>query len=239
MGDLAKFTFEYFCEHCDKTLPRLTSKIQNDTARLLQELSRQQDLAEERKRENARLQERVKKLEREASLDKDALRAAHEWRRTATEQLDQARAGCVVKDNALLAAKQKLGYYRAQHSGEYIGGMEYTALLSFIDAALSKDDRTPLLAELEALRKENEKLKLAIRGAHSLLLDPRGRCDAIGVLADALESNEGEKFLEEVTALRNLEEVASLAAAATIGNVIPRLKQLGEALAAVKKVRSK
>lgn len=37
---------------------------------------------------------------------------------------------------ALRAAKQKLELYRAQHSGEYIGGMEYTALIALIDEAL-------------------------------------------------------------------------------------------------------
>ncbi len=36
----------------------------------------------------------------------------------------------------LKAAKEKLNLYRAQHSGEYIGGMEYTALIREIDECL-------------------------------------------------------------------------------------------------------
>lgn len=50
--------------------------------------------------------------------------AAQLWK-----QRDEARA-------ALQAAKQKLQVYRAQHSGEYIGGMEYEALIRMIDEAL-------------------------------------------------------------------------------------------------------
>lgn len=38
----------------------------------------------------------------------------------------------------LSAAKKKLELYRAQHSGEYVGGVEYTELMARIDAALSK-----------------------------------------------------------------------------------------------------
>lgn len=37
---------------------------------------------------------------------------------------------------ALEHAKQKLQLYRADHSGEYVGGVEYTALIAEIDAAL-------------------------------------------------------------------------------------------------------
>lgn len=44
---------------------------------------------------------------------------------------------------ALAAAKTKLKLYRAQHSGEYIGGMEYGMLLEMINDVLgeSKYDR--------------------------------------------------------------------------------------------------
>src|SRR5690606_4937087 len=44
---------------------------------------------------------------------------------------------------ALAAAKTKLKLYRAQHSGEYIGGMEYGMLLDMINEVLgeSKYDR--------------------------------------------------------------------------------------------------
>lgn len=38
----------------------------------------------------------------------------------------------------LSAAKAKLELYRAQHSGEYVGGVEFTELMARIDAALSK-----------------------------------------------------------------------------------------------------
>ncbi len=37
---------------------------------------------------------------------------------------------------ALMQAREKLALYRAEHSGEYIGGMEYTALLKLIDEAI-------------------------------------------------------------------------------------------------------
>lgn len=37
---------------------------------------------------------------------------------------------------ALIAAREKLELYRAQHSGEYIGGMEYRSLLMTIDEAI-------------------------------------------------------------------------------------------------------
>lgn len=50
--------------------------------------------------------------------------AAQMWK-----QRDEARA-------ALRAAKQKLHLYRAKHSGEYIGGMEHSALMTMIDEAL-------------------------------------------------------------------------------------------------------
>ncbi len=46
-----------------------------------------------------------------------------------TTQLEHLR-------NALTLAREKLKLYRAQHSGEYIGGMEYTALMQLIDEAL-------------------------------------------------------------------------------------------------------
>lgn len=39
--------------------------------------------------------------------------------------------------NSLFAAKRKLELYREQHSGEYVGGMEYTALMKEIDIALA------------------------------------------------------------------------------------------------------
>lgn len=38
---------------------------------------------------------------------------------------------------ALEHAKQKLSLYRDDHSGEYIGGVEYTQLIGEIDAAIA------------------------------------------------------------------------------------------------------
>ena len=37
---------------------------------------------------------------------------------------------------ALGYAREKLGLYRAQHAGNYVGGIEYTALIKMIDASL-------------------------------------------------------------------------------------------------------
>lgn len=51
------------------------------------------------------------------------------------EKADQLRT-------ALGYAYEKLQLYRAQHSGEYIGGIEYTALMAMIDRALSPDRST-------------------------------------------------------------------------------------------------
>ncbi len=43
---------------------------------------------------------------------------------------------------ALGYAREKLELYRAQHSGVYVGGIEYTALMRMIDEALRlPDDR--------------------------------------------------------------------------------------------------
>lgn len=39
--------------------------------------------------------------------------------------------------SALINAKEKLGLYRCQHSGDYIGGIEYTQLIRMIDEALA------------------------------------------------------------------------------------------------------
>lgn len=50
--------------------------------------------------------------------------------------LEAAAAGTGVRE-ALTNAREKLKLYRAQHSGEYIGGMEYTSLIRQIDAALT------------------------------------------------------------------------------------------------------
>jgi hypothetical protein len=38
----------------------------------------------------------------------------------------------------LVAAKQKLGFYRREHGGEYVGGVEYTELIRQIDEVLNE-----------------------------------------------------------------------------------------------------
>jgi hypothetical protein len=54
----------------------------------------------------------------------------HEFAARLWKQRDDARG-------VLQAAKQKLMLYRAQHSGEYVGGMEYTQLMRMIDEVLN------------------------------------------------------------------------------------------------------
>lgn len=46
--------------------------------------------------------------------------------------------------DVLHAAREKLKLYRGQHSGEYVGGMEYTTLMELIDKALA--ERPPTLS---------------------------------------------------------------------------------------------
>lgn len=48
-----------------------------------------------------------------------------------TAQLAEAR-------KVLLWSRQKLELYRSEHSGQYIGGMEYTELIRYIDAAMKE-----------------------------------------------------------------------------------------------------
>lgn len=66
-----------------------------------------------------------------------------DWRDAATPQRRPKDDGKCHGDgahqklcNALKAAKEKLELYRSQHSGAYIGGVEYTALIRQIDDAL-------------------------------------------------------------------------------------------------------
>lgn len=49
---------------------------------------------------------------------------------------EMTKAAKLLSD-ALLDAKLKLQLYREKHSGEYIGGVEYTELMRRIDAALA------------------------------------------------------------------------------------------------------
>lgn len=39
-------------------------------------------------------------------------------------------------ERALAYAREKLVLYRQEHSGAYVGGMEYTTLIRLIDAAI-------------------------------------------------------------------------------------------------------
>lgn len=48
---------------------------------------------------------------------------------TLLERSDQKR-------EALIKAREKLQLYRANCSGEYVGGMEYTALIKIMDEAI-------------------------------------------------------------------------------------------------------
>lgn len=48
---------------------------------------------------------------------------------------------------ALKAAKEKLSLYRSEHSGEYIGGTEYSALIKQIDDAITMETCTKVAAK--------------------------------------------------------------------------------------------
>lgn len=50
----------------------------------------------------------------------------------------EQRAHIAELEAVLRLAQQKLEIYRAGSAGEYTGGMEYTALIARIDAALRK-----------------------------------------------------------------------------------------------------
>lgn len=50
---------------------------------------------------------------------------------------NQQRAEIAHLRDILAAASDKLSFYRANHSGEYVGGTEYATLKKRIDAALT------------------------------------------------------------------------------------------------------
>lgn len=50
---------------------------------------------------------------------------------------------------ALRYAKEKLNLYRARSSGEYVGGIEHTALIRMIDDALASSSGSPTFGESE------------------------------------------------------------------------------------------
>jgi len=71
--------------------------------------------------------------EEHAQLDYEALNA-----RTALD-LSKAKQKIERLEGTLRKAREKLALYRAQHSGNYIGGLEYNALIRRIDEALDKE----------------------------------------------------------------------------------------------------
>lgn len=61
-------------------------------------------------------------------------------------EVSQETYAIMIAENAqmrtlLRAAREKLALYRAQHSGEYVGGIEYTTLVREIDAVLSSSPK--------------------------------------------------------------------------------------------------
>lgn len=44
---------------------------------------------------------------------------------------------------ALMRAREKLRFYCSEHSGMYMGGMEFSSLMSYIDEALGCSDAEP------------------------------------------------------------------------------------------------
>jgi len=67
------------------------------------------------------------------------LRDAHErsqQRVLGSDIFGEAAARIEALEEALRRAKDKLECYRKNHSGKYVGGMEYSALMQAIRAAL-------------------------------------------------------------------------------------------------------
>lgn len=51
-------------------------------------------------------------------------------------QISGLTARSAARRHALMLAREKLAIYRAAHGGEYLGGMEYSALMKLIDEAI-------------------------------------------------------------------------------------------------------
>jgi hypothetical protein len=66
-----------------------------------------------------------------------------EQMRARAREYDDLTAKVAALHAALTAARDKLALYRACHSGEYIGGIEYTALVRLIDSALKGPSVNP------------------------------------------------------------------------------------------------
>lgn len=63
------------------------------------------------------------------------MRAAQAAMKEAGEEIIRLRAVAARKNLALSRALEKLKLYRAERDGKYPGGMEYTALVKFIEEA--------------------------------------------------------------------------------------------------------
>lgn len=51
---------------------------------------------------------------------------------------NRRKGGSMTLEQLLIACRTKLQLYRDAHSGEYIGGMEYSALRRELDAAIER-----------------------------------------------------------------------------------------------------
>ena len=63
--------------------------------------------------------------------------AMYEYAQKLERELSSSQKECTELRNVLGDAKVKLALYRMNHSGEYIGGVEYMELMNRIDAALA------------------------------------------------------------------------------------------------------
>jgi hypothetical protein len=76
-----------------------------------------------------------------ATDDREVLRSKRMIReRDAAEKLSAAKPYPRITEleAVLTQARAKLEKYREQHSGEYVGGVEYSVLIRRIDAAVAK-----------------------------------------------------------------------------------------------------
>lgn len=79
-----------------------------------------------------------------AELRIDALQASHtslmnDWKGCHDKVYELGQTNLVLKAT-LQKAREKLVLYRQAHGGEYVGGLEFTALLCSIDAALPQSE---------------------------------------------------------------------------------------------------
>jgi hypothetical protein len=62
--------------------------------------------------------------------------AMSQWADGVNAELGRRADHIYLLEQALREAREKLKLYRAEHSGVYVGGVEYTELMSRIDALL-------------------------------------------------------------------------------------------------------